>query len=101
MIGHRTVGQKPHRVPQAGLGQQVDEGLEVGILVKDASAVVAAVQDVRADVGGGGPRGTRHGELAWADSGAELHRILPRTRPQFTMSPSASPPSASPIHYVP
>jgi hypothetical protein len=51
-------------MPKAGLGQQIDEGLEVGVLVEHRSSVITPVQDVVADVGARGAGGTRHRRLA-------------------------------------
>jgi hypothetical protein len=46
VVGHHTKGQQAHRHMFVGVAQQLDEGVEIAILVKDRAAAVTTVEDV-------------------------------------------------------
>ena len=52
MVGHEAVAADAHGEAFAGEGHEIDEGLIVVVVVEDAGAAVAAVDDVVADVSG-------------------------------------------------
>ena len=45
MIGHQTIGQHPHGIPEGGLGNDLNERVVIAMLVKDLGAGIT-VQDV-------------------------------------------------------
>lgn len=60
VIRHEAVGEHPHREPFAGGGQELHEGIVIGVLVKDLGAGVTAVDDVVTDPTDRGPGRARH-----------------------------------------
>jgi hypothetical protein len=62
VVGHEAVAADPHGQSLAGQWEQIDECLEVGVIVEDASAAITAVDDVVADVSDGSASGAGHAE---------------------------------------
>ena len=60
MIGHQAEGQHPHRHPQAGFRQQIDEGLVAVVLVEYLGSMIASVQDMVTIIGSRGSCGAGH-----------------------------------------
>jgi hypothetical protein len=60
MVGHQTVREDAHRQSLAGALEESHESFIVPVLMKDARTTVAAVKDVVAVVGLGGPSGAWH-----------------------------------------
>jgi len=61
VIGHQAEGGHAHGQALAAGGEQVEKGAVVGLVVEDAGAAVAAIDDVIADAADGCPSGSRHG----------------------------------------
>jgi hypothetical protein len=63
MIGHQTIGQHPHGIPEGRLGNDLNERVVIAILVKDLGTGITPVQDVVAETSGGSTGGAWHGEI--------------------------------------
>jgi hypothetical protein len=63
MIGHQTIGQHPHGIPEGGLGNDLNERVAIAIPVKDLGAGITPVQDVVAETSGGSTGGAWHGKV--------------------------------------
>ena len=63
MIGHQTIGQHPHGIPEGCLGNDFNERVVIPILVKDLGAGITPVQDVVATTSGGSTGGAWHGKV--------------------------------------
>jgi hypothetical protein len=60
MIGHETIREDPHRHPATGFAHQVHEGGIITVAMKYGSARVSTIENVVADVGGGGANRAGH-----------------------------------------
>src|SRR5271157_1978360 len=63
MIGHQTIGQHPHGIPEGCLGNDFNERVVIPILVKDLGAGITPAQDVVAKTAGGSTGGAWHGKV--------------------------------------
>src|SRR5712692_5529157 len=60
MVRQQAIGEQAHGDAFARFGQELDEGREVAVLVKDGPPAVAPVEDVVAEAASGSACGTRH-----------------------------------------
>ena len=60
VVGHQAIGEQAHAASFAGLAQELDEGGEVAVLVKDGAAAIAPVEDMVAIAAQGSACGAWH-----------------------------------------
>ncbi len=87
MVGHQAEGQQPHRDMLLRLVQELDEGLEITVLVKDGAPAIPTVKDMVTVSAQSNSKGSCHA--------LDYDRCQSDRQPKSTLTPFLSAPSCS------
>ena len=92
VVGHQAVAEQADGVPPQALGQDAEEGVEVGRLVEKVLAAVAAVEHVVDHAGRDGPGGAGHRTPAYRPAAGAATEIsdVPLSAPRVVICRSTS-----------